>query len=889
MSQEYGGPQSDDRPELPIERAFPIERINEIAEKESRAKQWYRPIYTMHKWWARRPGCLFRAIAMYSLLDENTTADDVEVYEPGENQTLGDNGLSPESLVDAIGDVSMDDPEPLWDFYPKDVRIKDKNILDPFMGGGTSLVEASRFGVESVGYDLNPVAWFVTKKQLDAGTTDVEDLEAAFEQVKEDVSEEILQYYRTPCPNGDHEADVMYNFWMKELDCVSCGHTVPLFKDCRVAAGRYENDDKYNVLCPDCGAVTLVDDWRSESECTECHHEFVPEDGNAAGGSYSCPQCGQKYGITDGVQEQGGYGHRLYAVEYYCPVCDEAGENRGRVKGYKKIDPADEDLYQTAQAEWRRREDLHEYVPGESIPEGATTIVRPGVNYDGHDLFAHGYESWTDMFNERQLLCLSTLLRRITEVEDENVKEMLLLAFSGSLRFNNRMVGYQASRHHITNLFKSNGFVPAQKPTEGNLWGTAYGMGSFSSVFENVKRAVEYAGKPTERYITDGETRETAEFTQPIGRGAEVYQGDMRRLTAEDEYDAVITDPPYYDNIIYSELSDYFYVWQKIVVEGRYECFSNATTPRVDSIVTNPYLDKTADDFEHEMGEALEVVRRALTDDGVLAFTYHHSDGESWGELLESLCENGFEVTATYPINSDLNKFSKYEAVSFDIVIIARPTEGRDPISWNALRRRIIRTAKETRAVLEANRELAGGDIGVIEMGKCFQEYSKHHDEVRRGGDVMSAKDVVDEIYGIIQDNTRGEQAIYLDLLEAGKPTYDDLNKHLKYSDASEEAMREMRLFQTTDSDFHLLDWSDETRQAYIQNKIHDDNSDVSVLDKAQFLRYRFEQGKSTTDYLDRWGDDDLRELCEDLATVTGDETYLKLAGVDTSLSDYNG
>ena len=96
---------SKDRPELPIERGFPIERVNEIAQKEGRAKQWCRPIYTMHKWWARRPGCLFRAITMYSLLDGDTTVDDVEVYEPGENQTLGNNGLGPKSLVDAIGDI----------------------------------------------------------------------------------------------------------------------------------------------------------------------------------------------------------------------------------------------------------------------------------------------------------------------------------------------------------------------------------------------------------------------------------------------------------------------------------------------------------------------------------------------------------------------------------------------------------------------------------------------------------------------------------------------------------------------------------------------------------------------------------------------------------------
>ncbi len=287
------------------------------------------------------------------------------------------------------------------------------------------------------------------------------------------------------------------------------------------------------------------------------------------------------------------------------------------------------------------------------------------------------------------------------------------------------------------------------------------------------------------------------------------------------------------------------------------------------------------------MGEALNVINRTLKDDGTLVFTYHHSDEESWGELLESLCDNDFQVTATYPINSDLNKFIGGEAVAFDIVIVARPTENRQPISWDSLRRRIVRTARETRETLEENRELAGGDIGVIEMGKCFQEYSKHHGEVHRAGEVMSAKEVVDEIYGIIQDNDRGEQDIYRDLLEESDPTYNDLNKHLKRSDASEVQMKDMRLFRMEGGDFVLTQWGDEKRQAYVQSKVEEGNGDLTTLDKAHFLRYRFEQGKSTSEYLEEWDMDELRELCEGLAEATGDETYLKMIGVDTSLAEF--
>ena len=161
MSEQSGSSSGQrERTELPIERGFPIERVNEIAAKEGRAKMYYRPIYTMHKWWARRLGCVFRAISLYTLLDD---PDKVSVFEPGhEGGTLADYGDDAENpsvdIASLIDGVDMSDPESLWELYPKDVRVEDKKILDPFMGGGTSLVEASRFGAEVVGNDLNPVA-----------------------------------------------------------------------------------------------------------------------------------------------------------------------------------------------------------------------------------------------------------------------------------------------------------------------------------------------------------------------------------------------------------------------------------------------------------------------------------------------------------------------------------------------------------------------------------------------------------------------------------------------------------------------------------------------------------------------------------------------------------
>ncbi|WP_135823666.1 DUF1156 domain-containing protein [Halorussus ruber] len=881
--------QSDrERTELPIERGFPIERINEIAEKESRAKMYYRPIYTMHKWWARRLGCVFRAISLYTLLDD---PEKVSVNDPGqENETLADFDYGETDVADLLGQVDMTDPESLWELYPKDVTVEEKKVLDPFMGGGTSLVEASRFGAEVVGNDLNPVAWFVTKKELEAGQTDLDELESAFEEVRDDVADEITQYYKTPCPNGDHDADVMYNFWVKELDCVSCDATVPLYRDFRVAAGRYDNDDKYNVLCPACEEVVLVDDWQSECDCSECGHEFTPKEGHIDYGDYICPDCGQKYPVTDTIEEQGGFDIRLYAVEYYCPHCDEQGCERSEVKGYKTAEEADKELFEEAKQEWEESDELRQYVPDKPIRPGWKTDA---TQFDGSmggngNLPSHGYEKWTDMYNERQLLCLSKLLRASENAAQDDVKEYLYLAISDSLRTNCMMTSYDSTRNGVDHIFRSNSFEPPLYPAENNIWGTKYGRGTFTASFDMVKAGVEYGRNPTERVVEDGETRETAPFRQPVGENATVTQGDSRLIDAENEYDLVITDPPYYNNVLYSELSDFFYVWLKEVLEDDYDCFETEHTPRAESIVVNPASDKEIDDFESELKQAFSTVRRALKDDGALTFTYHHSDSESWGELLEALCEVGFTVTATYPVSADLTKFLEGESVSFDIVVVARPAENRTAISWNDLRRNIYDTARETRKKLEENRDLSLGDIGVIEMGECFREYSKHHGKVQHDGEILDAKDVVEKIYGIIQEaSDEGIEDVFVDLLKTPDPSYDDVNKLCRGTSATPEELEEMRLY-TQDDGFELGTWDNDARKAYIQERVNGEGGDhLTNLDKLQFLRYRYQEGKTVGNYVEKWTTgQDIRDLASRLAAATDDDTYERVLG-NRDLTNY--
>lgn len=877
---EQESPEKSNKAELSIEKSFPIERVNEIAEKEARgiAKQYYRPIYTMHKWWARRLGCVFRTICLYSLLDGSNAA---EIKEPGADSTLSDVGTN--NIQQRIDKLNASNPEALWDLYSKDVTIDDKKVLDPFMGGGTSVVESSRFGADVTGYDLNPVAWFITKKEIDASKVDIEDLKAKFNNLKENIALDIKKYYKTKCPNNErHEADVMTFFWVKELECTSCARTVPLFDDYRIAKGRYGNSDQYNVICPECDNVFYTTNWRDENSCDGCGYKFNPSKGNttSGGSKYSCSECGQKYGITDAIQEQDGYNARLIALEYYCPVCDEQGLTNEKVKGYKGVEEFDQQKFSEAKSEWERKRDLRKYIPQQAIREGHMVSERNPV-------FDHGYSDWIDMWNERQLLSLSKLLKGIDEIEDKNIREFFLLAFTDSLRGNTMMVNYQIGGNAITNLFKSNSFDPPKRPAENNPWGADEGARNFIKSFDRLIKGIEYAKHPFDRYKQDDEMVKSPPFDTPVGENTAVYQGDSKDLDHQDEFDAVITDPPYYQNIIYSELSDYFYIWQRILLEDEYECFEPEYTPREESIVANPALGKGPKEFEEELKIAFENIHTALKDEGILIFTYHHSESESWGELLEALCEVGFEISASYPITADLDRLEKGESVSFDIIVVAKPSNERTQISWNSLRRTIYRTARSTRQKLEEDRELSRGDIGVIEMGECFREYSKHHGKVVRDGEVMSAKEVVDEIYGVIQEaSSIGTIDVFLDLLEEDDPSYDDVNKLSRGTNATPEELKDMKLFSTSGG-FELGTWDNEERMAYIQERVNGDDSGLTALDKAQFLRYQFEHGKSIQNYLDKWGvDEELRELVEGLADATGDDTYLRVLG-NRDLSTY--
>ncbi|MHA2190943.1 MAG: hypothetical protein ACXAAP_11965 [Candidatus Thorarchaeota archaeon] len=406
-----------------------MSEVNKIAEKESTGfgRRHYRPVYTMHKWWARRLGSVFRTILLYSLSD-----DSFEEWDQN--------------------------PRNLWDYYARDVDFSNKIVLDPMMGGGTTVIEALRFGCKVIAGDINPVSWFVVKKQVEDIDPDL--LREYLVKLENRLGPELRKYYRTQCSSCESDAEAIYYFYYKELECNDCGDNVPLMKSFVLAKSPTGLGSV--VVCPSCWNVFETNDTKASTACPSCGIDFIPKQTSSVSRQeFSCTskKCRPRK-IVEAIRDQGRPKERMYAIEFYCEQCDsDKNPKLKRGRGYKAADSFDRELLREAKREFKEiHEDLP--IPQTRIPEGVET--RRALN--------HGYEKFSDMFNSRQLLNLGKIHRWIIEQKDWKIKEFLILAFSNSLKYNNLFAKYNATRGFITDIFRTHSFSPSMAPVEANCY-----------------------------------------------------------------------------------------------------------------------------------------------------------------------------------------------------------------------------------------------------------------------------------------------------------------------------------------------------------------------------------------------------------------------------------
>ncbi|HMJ88833.1 MAG TPA: hypothetical protein VK530_03405 [Candidatus Acidoferrum sp.] len=541
-------------------------------------------------------------------------------------------------------------------------------VFDPFMGSGTTIGEAHKLGFTALGRDINPVACESVRVSL--GPLDRDTLMKAFAQLSAGVGERIRVLYQTADVKG-HVCDALYFFWVKTLPCPSCSTNVDLFPTYIFVRNAYpDRKPEVRVFCPQCAGLFVADVNDKQSRCPHCQHSFDLHAGPASGASATCQKCRHAFPIAKTAKAIGHPPkHRMFAKL----VLNSSGE-----KLYLPVTRKDELAYQRC-SEVLRQSKLP--LPTLELKDGYNT--RQVLNY--------AYRSWREFFNDRQLLALGWLHAAILELPDDAARAALRTVFSGVLEFNNMFASYKGEgTGAIRHMFAHHILKPERVPIEGNVWGTSKSSGSFSTLFKSrLMRAIEYQAAPFELEIerTNGNNKGRRVFggSAPFSGRVETKWPPSPKSASRSIFlscgssaftglsdgsvDLVVTDPPFFDNVHYSELADFFFAWQQL-----------GPSPFVGKRSTTRHIEEVQDTSAQQFAAKLRAVFaescRVLRADGLLVFTYHHSRMDGWISLADAVVGAGFSLVNCHPVKSEMSvaapKSQAKEPIQLDVVLVCR-------------------------------------------------------------------------------------------------------------------------------------------------------------------------------------------------------------------------
>ena len=655
-----------------LERRFDPAFVTRLALREKQIQQNYRPVIGIHKWFARRPGSVFRAL----LLAEFAGRD------------LSDAYWLPHTLRGTIG--------------------------DPFMGGGTPVFESNRLGFDTVGVDVNPMAWWIVRQALTP--LDPALICAEGERIALLVEQEVGEFYATRCLDCGHDAPVKYFLWVKTAACPDCSRTNDLFPGYRLAeAGRHP---LHVVACGRCGALgefNTVPTRDSPGRCLECA-EPVHIEGSAARGSVACAGCEATFAYPQ--PDRGPPQHRLWAIEYHCPNC-YAGRKGRQFKAPDAVD------FQRIRWAADRLAELRLLlpIPDDAIPAGDET----------DRLHRWGYQHYQEMFSARQLLGLGLLLNTICRQAEGSVRDALLTVFSDFLRYQNMLCRYDTASLKCQDIFSIHGFPVGLIQCEGNLLGIpGIGSGAFRHFVRKYARAKEYCVAPFEvrhdgrrnvRVPIVGET-----IAADLGsdgaavKSARLHCGPSQAARlAPASLDGVFTDPPYFDNVQYAELIDFCYVWLRRVLRSEHPEFLPQTTRTAGELTGNRTADRGLEAFTQGLSAVFSTFAAALKPGAPFVFTFHHNDPQAYAPLVVAILDAGMTCTAVLPAAAEMaasRHIARTSSSVLDSVFVCRSWESQAAVDGAGDVRDIaVVLRSDLDAMREAGLPQRSGDVRCLLAG----------------------------------------------------------------------------------------------------------------------------------------------------------------------------
>ncbi len=710
-----------------IEVALPLEAINREASREKSIRHGHPS--TLHLWWARRPLAACRAVIFASLVDDPSSHPEnfpTEEAQDNERQRLF------RVIEQLVKWESVNDERVLQAAREEILKSTGGNppcVLDPFCGGGSIPLEAQRLGLEARASDLNPVAVLITKtlvelppkfaghppvnpearKRLDhtrgwklaQGLAD--DVRYYGIWMQREAEKKIGHHYpkaKLPKGSGATEAPVIAWLWIRTVKCPNpaCNGFMPLARSFWLSKKR---DKKWWVE-----PVVQRDRLTVTFEVKSGNGE--PPPGTKQRGKTACILCGNQ-NITDAVLRSQASGHGI-RVQLMAIVAD--GPN-GRV--FLSPDEHTTPAVEVPPTEWLEH----------SIPAISRWFSPP----------AYGLTKYSQLFSPRQLSALTTFSELIPLAKHEivlnarhaglgeNAADEYAKAVATYLAFAvNRCTNYWSSfapwgGDFIVQTFGRQALPMVWDFAEANPFSES--TGNWLGAIEWISKCLEVAVHPT----CSGMVKQLDATAALNGSGEPV----------------VITDPPYYDNIGYSELSDYFYLWLRHTVGKFYpDLFSTVLTPKSQELVAAAYRfegdkSKAKDFFEQGLGKAFSRMREVQNRKFPLTLYYafkqaedvdDESDSDSgsgiastgWETMLEGLLKAGFRITGTWPMRTERDQGLKTgtNVLASSIVLVCHPRSSEQRI---ATRREFIASLK--RELPDALRKLQRGSIAPVDFAQA--------------------------------------------------------------------------------------------------------------------------------------------------------------------------
>jgi putative DNA methylase len=742
-----------------IESWLPFEAVGAESLRDASAAR-KPPLNRLHVWWARRPLTVSRAAVLAGLLPQwsedwpaplRQKFPTEEAYHAWFTRLLGILGdpVAGRKLIQWANqrgiqlkehpyggapraftvNPSQEDLETMLDLLEHTWGTREITVMDPMAGGGSIPFEALRYGFTVLAGELNPVASVILKATLDYparfGLSLVDDIRKWGKVWAERVEKKLAPYF----PRQPGESIFAY-LWARTVACPTTGKPVPL-------SPNWWLSKKGDPV-----AVRLLTDPAWDEPRFEIVRgdaiDFDPDEGTVSRGVGRSPWTGE---AVDGdyikrEAQAGRMGHMLYAVAVKRPG------------GFDFRPPAEEDLTAVRRAETALVENLPQWeaaglVPSEPIPEGLKTA----------EPHRYGMVRWADVFSPRQLLSLLTFLEVLREVDAELRREMdeartaAVETYMGVMMdkvaiYNARLCRFNPDRG-IRSIFDRHDFAfvwsHAEFDASANL--LPWAVAQIEDAYKDLAKLTASAQLPL--WGSDSDS--------PVAR-LQVWQGSATDLGQVESGSVhhLCVDPPYYDNVMYAELSDFFYVWLKRSVGHLYpDFFRDTLTNKDEEAVANPARfedlgrkkkDLAKRDYERKMAAAFREMGRVLRDDGVLTVMFTHKQVEAWDTLATALIGAGFTIKASWPVHTEsehsLHQAQKNAAASTILLVCRKrtpsptppPLAGEGPgvgaVWWDDVKGQVRQVARE-KAAQFADQGISGVDLYISTFGPVLSVISE--------------------------------------------------------------------------------------------------------------------------------------------------------------------